>query len=371
MLSTKRVLVFQIGSLGDTVIAMPCYREIARRHPEAERLLLTNFAVGSKMVQAESLLRPSNLIKGTVEYPMPLRGWRNIVALLRRLRALRIDTLYYLMPEKKWINVLRHFIFLKLCGVREVRGLPWSKALRRHEELIPGRLWETEGSRLLRTIVPGRAPGAPSVYDRTLGLTAAERNKADSLLSEGSLGARFIAFSIGGRIPVKDWGDDNWSAVLRDLSAAAPDTGIVFVGSKDEFLRCEKLAASWCGPTLNSCGHLTPRETAAIIEKADVFLGHDTGTMHLAAAVDTRVLGLFCARDAPGLWYTDRPGDHFFYQQPPCFGCGVSEVADCHNALVCMSSHDPADVVRVARETLKSASGSAALLEGAVSTSSR
>src|SRR5208282_5771083 len=94
----QKVLIFQIGSLGDTVISMPCYREIARRHPDAERYLLTNFPIGSKMVQAEALLKPCGLIDGTVEYPMPLRGARNIVSLYRRLRALRIDMLYYLTP---------------------------------------------------------------------------------------------------------------------------------------------------------------------------------------------------------------------------------------------------------------------------------
>ena len=348
----EKVLIFQIGSLGDTVISMPCYREIARRHPDAERLLLTNVAVGSKMVQAEALLRPSGLVEGTVEYPMPLRGWRNILTLFRRLRALRIDTLYYLMPEKKWTNVLRHFLFLKLCGVGTVHGLPWSRQLRQHQELAPGTLWETEGSRLLRTIMPGRPPGPPDAADRSLDLTDAERAKAGALLDEMPGAQRFVAFSIGGRIPVKDWGDENWSAVLSDLSATDPDLGIVFVGSRDEFPRCSQLARSWRGPTLNSCGRLTPRETAALIERAAVFLGHDTGTMHLAAAVDTRALGLFCARDVPGLWYTDRPGDHFFYEQPPCFGCGVSEVSDCHHRLVCMTSHRRDEVVRIATETL-------------------
>ena len=352
MARRERVLIFQIGSLGDTVISMPCYREIARRHPDAERLLLTNFAVGSKMVQAEAMLRPAGLVEGTVEYPMPLRGWRNIRSLFERLRGLRIDTLYYLMPEKKWTNVLRHFLFLKLCGVGTVRGLPWGKDLRQHQQIVPGQLWETEGSRLLRTITPGRAPGAPDAHDRALDLTGAEHAKAEAVLAEMPSARRFLAFSIGGRIPVKDWGDKNWSAVLRELSAAEPDLGIVFVGSKDESARCDQLATCWQGPTLNSCGRLTPRETAAVIERGDLFLGHDTGTMHLAAAVDTRAVGLFCARDVPGLWYTDRPGDHFFYEQPPCFGCGVSEVSDCQHGLVCMTSHSREEVVRVAAATL-------------------
>ena len=43
----KRILVYQLGSLGDTVITLPCYREIARRHPEADLYVLTNYPQGA------------------------------------------------------------------------------------------------------------------------------------------------------------------------------------------------------------------------------------------------------------------------------------------------------------------------------------
>lgn len=356
----EKVLIFQIGSLGDTVIAMPCYREIARRHPDAERSLLTNFAVGGKMVQAEALLKPCGLVEGTVEYPMPLRGLDNIRKLYRTLRELKPDVLYYLMPEKSLRNVIRHFAFFKLCGVGKIYGLPWAKDLRESRELVPGKLWETEGSRLLRTLTPTRAPGPPAPADRAMDFTDVERAKAENLLEEMKPAERFIAFSIGGRIPIKDWGDDNWSAVLEMLSAAEPDLGIVFVGSKDEHARNEALASFWRGPKVNSCGRLTPRETAAVIEHASAFLGHDTGTMHLAAAVDTRVLAVFCARNVPGIWYTDQPQDRFFYNQPPCFGCEVAELSECTHDLVCMTSHSREEVVQATRATLASLEETAA-----------
>src|ERR1700760_3879385 len=97
----RRILIFQIGSLGDTVISMPCYREIMRRHPEAEKFILTNLATDAKMVQAEMLLAPCGLIDGAVKSSMPVKGYKNAIALYRRLHALRFDELYYLGPEKR------------------------------------------------------------------------------------------------------------------------------------------------------------------------------------------------------------------------------------------------------------------------------
>jgi heptosyltransferase-3 len=350
----QKVLIFQIGSLGDTVISMPCYREIARRHPDAERYLLTNFPIGSKMVQAEAILKPCGLIDGAVEYPMPLRGTRNIADLFRRLRDLRIDVLYYLTPEKRLLNLVRHYAFFKACGMRDIRAVPWTRDLRHCRAVVAGKLWETEASRLLRNLEHRRLPGPPNPSDRLMDLSEAERGAAQRIVSEMPSAKRYIAFSIGGKIPVKDWGDDNWSAVLKLLSASEPELGIVFIGSNDERERSDKLAVSWSGPKLNSCGRLTPRETAAVIERAAVFLGHDTGTLHLAAAVDTRVLGLFCARNVPGMWYSDRPGDRFFYNQPPCFGCDLQTPEECPNALVCMTSHNRVEIVNATIEMLAS-----------------
>jgi len=280
----ERILIFQIGSLGDTVISMPCYREIARRHPDAERYLLTNFPIGKKMVQAEALLAPCGLIHGSVDYPMPLRDLSEIRRLYAELRALKIDSLYYLTPEKSTFKLIRHYSFFRACGITDVRAIPWSQDLRYPREIEPGSLWESEASRLLRTLDPNRNPGPPPPGDRVLDLSEEERSTANQLLKEMAGANRFIALSVGGKVPLNNWGNENWVAVLSELSTNNSELGIVFIGSADERERNDLLAKSWKGPKLNSCGRLTPRETAALIERADVFLGHDTGTLHLSTA---------------------------------------------------------------------------------------
>jgi ADP-heptose:LPS heptosyltransferase len=348
----QRVLIFQIGSLGDTAIAMPCYREIARRHPNSERLLLTNFPIGKKMVQAEALLAPCALIDGSVEYPMPLRGIRETADLLRKLRSLRIDELYYLMPEKRLLNMIRHYVFFKICGVGKVHGVPWRRDARFPKEIVSGALWESEASRLLRSLQPDRKPGAPPPGDRRLDLSEEERDCARRLLSEVPGMTRFIAVSVGGKVPINNWGNENWARVLEQISTSQPGLGAVFVGSADERERNERLAQAWRGPRLNSCGRLAPRQTAALIEKARLFLGHDTGTLHLAAAVNTPVLGIFSARNVPGKWYSDRPHDQFFYNKQSCFGCELEKVEDCPTGVACMKRHKVEEVVAATLEML-------------------
>jgi heptosyltransferase-3 len=346
------VLIFQIGSMGDTVIAMPCYREIARRHPDARRYLVTNYPKGSKMVPAQAILSATGLIAGCVEYPWPLRRTNAIIALYRKLVALRAKTLYYLTDEPKLIRLIRHYVFFRICGITEFHGVPWSRDLKYPREIEKQGIWESEASRLLRCIRARTESGPPPPADRSLDLSAEEKSTASSALQEAIGSGRFLAISVGGNIPVKDWGDSNWLDLLARLSREHPGLGVLFVGSADERGRNDSLAKAWEGPSFNSCGLFSPRETAALLNRACLFIGHDTGTLHLAAAVGTQIIGIYCARDMPGRWFSDRSGDEFFYNRLQCSGCGCREVAECPNERRCIATITPDQVLAAANNRL-------------------
>jgi heptosyltransferase III len=346
------ILIFQIGSMGDTVVSLPCYREIARRHPGATRYLLTNRPSAAKMVPAESILSATGLIADSIAYSWPLRGRDAILGLYRKLAALRATALYYLAPETKQSRLIRHYMFFRLCGIRRIYGLPWSRDLKYPRETPERGIWESEGSRLLRCVGAQTNPGAPSFDDRDLYLSEQERSTAASAVVKHLASRPFITIAAGGKIPLKEWGNHNWLQLVRTLSKEYPHLGVLFVGSADERERNDELAKAWEGPSFNSCGLFSPRETAALIEQAALFIGHDTGTLHLAAAVDTRVIGIYCARDVPGKWFSDRSEDTFFYTRLDCFNCQHVEVADCPNDRRCITSTTPEMVFLAARKAL-------------------
>ncbi|RLC87314.1 MAG: hypothetical protein DRI37_06285 [Chloroflexi bacterium] len=76
-------------------------------------------------------------------------------------------------------------------------------------------------------------------------------------------------------------------------------------------------------PRLNLCGQLSPRETAAVLKKAELFIGHDSGSMHLSAAVKTPYVAIFSARNKPGKWYPFGNQHRILYHQVPCCGCNL------------------------------------------------
>jgi heptosyltransferase-3 len=72
---------------------------------------------------------------------------------------------------------------------------------------------------------------------------------------------------------------------------------------------------------VNLCGRLTPRETAAVMAHAAVFLGPDSGPMHLAASVGTACVIAFSSRGQKGVWYPAGKQHEVIYHGPECAGC--------------------------------------------------
>jgi len=74
---------------------------------------------------------------------------------------------------------------------------------------------------------------------------------------------------------------------------------------------------------VNLCGQLTPRQSAAAFARARVFIGHDSGPMHLAAAVQTPCVAIFAARNKPRVWFPYGRQHRVIYHQTECWGCGL------------------------------------------------
>jgi ADP-heptose:LPS heptosyltransferase len=87
-------------------------------------------------------------------------------------------------------------------------------------------------------------------------------------------------------------------------------------------------------------------ELGALLQKSDLFLGHDTGMMHLATAVGTPVVAVFGPSD-PQIYGPYGEHARFVWKptvQSPCFYNGEA-VAECSCAMQCMRNIAVVDVV--------------------------
>ena len=297
----KTVIIFRIGSLGDTVVALPCFHRIARSFPNWRRIVVTDVPVSQKATSVEGILAKSGLIDGVIYFPPPPRKIRDFLRLWKEIRTIGPGALIYI-ADRDFTRTLRDICFFKLCGIGQVIGAPLSRDLRLPRVDPRTGYIEREAARLARCLAPLGAIDLndPGLWD--LCLQPDEITIADSSLAP--LGGKdFIAVNIGGKVRSKNWGNENWTTLFRLVAAEFSSLALIFVGSADEYDRSAELAAVWPGQTLNLCGALGPRESAAALKRALLFVGHDSGPIHLAAASGVRCVGIFGNFNRPKSWH--------------------------------------------------------------------
>ncbi len=325
---TKRVLIYRLGSLGDTVVALPALHLVARSFPDAERRMLTNFPVSVKAPAAAAILDGNGLVDGYFRYTV---GVRSPVALLRlwwELIRWRPQVLVYLGAARGVDSALRDAKFFKACGISTQIGVPINEEMQANlPQPLSGAL-EPECERLVRNL---RELGDAKLQDRRfwdLCLTQAEMSKAEEVLQDARE-RPVLAVSVGTKVQSKDWGRENWRALLEALGRIYPGYALALMGAPEESEASEFAAAGWSAgagdgsPVINLCGRLTPRESAACFAQSKIFLGHDSGPMHLAATVQTPCVAIFAARNIPRVWYPYGKQHRVIYHRVECAGCGL------------------------------------------------
>jgi ADP-heptose:LPS heptosyltransferase len=341
-MATERVLLYRLGSLGDMVVALPALHLVERAFPDAERRLLTNEPVSSKAAPAEAVLGGAGLVQGFLRYPAGTRSLWQLARLWWTLWRWRPQVLVYLAGARGVAAARRDAKFFRLCGVRRLVGVPLTEAMQQNfygaersagydAGLFDGDL-EPEAERLVRCLSELGTADVSDAASWELRLSAAERAAADAAIGSEALALGPMAVSVGTKVQAKDWGKENWRALLGRIAGELRERGedgraLLLVGAAEEAEASEFAAADWRaqggGPVVNLCGQLTPRESAAALARAEIFLGHDSGPMHLAAAVGTPCVAVFAARNLPRQWFPAGPQHRVVYHRVDCAGCGL------------------------------------------------
>jgi ADP-heptose:LPS heptosyltransferase len=348
--AARRVLIFRLGSLGDSVVALPALHLVRRAFATAERRLLTNMPVSTKAPAALAVLGGSGLVEGAFSYPVGVRDPAALFTLARQIRAWAPDVLVYLTEARGRLSTWRDLLFFRACGIARIVGAPTTADLRHHRIDRESGLAEPEAARLARCLHElGEARlDDPASWD--LGYGQAERAGAAAALAGWPGAERFIAVAIASKADVKDWPEASWRELLPRLAADHPGHGLALIGAAEDSSRARRLVDAWPGPSLDLCGRLSPRESGVVLGQARLFVGVDSGPMHLAAAAGTPVVALFSGRARPGIWFPVGPRARALHKRVPCAGCGRDV---CHDLdKMCIRAITPDDVLDTARTLL-------------------
>jgi heptosyltransferase-3 len=315
-LMRRRIGILRTGSMGDHLIALPLYRQIKEAHPGDTLILVCNLpARGNPKLVGPASFLPESLFAEWHNYPVG-SDWTAIKDTYRLIRNADLDLLYYLMPARTPKQLWRDKIFFWLARV-PVIGLRKDAAARGTQRLADSNPIEHETDRLARSIAL-QAHKTPR--DLSIDLTGAEHAEARVLL--GGAPACALVISIGTKLTVNDWGVDKWSQLVSSLGSVQRIDRLVLIGAADEYAYSETLRQHWPRQAMNFCGRLSPRQSAAVLAQARLFVGHDSGPMHMAAAVDVPIVAVFSSRNPPGLWFPLSANKRIHYSVIECMGCG-------------------------------------------------
>lgn len=314
----KRILVFRLGSIGDFVIALPCFHLIRRCYPHAEIVLLTNEPANQRIVSAESVLKGTGLVDRYITYTGGTRDYGHLWQMRQEIRALAPEAIIYLAPPRGHLSSYRDYLFFRMCGVRHLVGASGTSVMRGRSSIERNSvLQEPEAVHLGRQVAE---LGPIDFEDRRnwdLRLTADEIDEAARIFAETFRkgqhdgGRRLLGLSIGTKQAINDWGDANWRVVLQSLRSLG--YGLFIFGGPEDRQRSQDLVEGWPGTVLNLCGKISPRVSAAMLKHVRLFLCHDSGPMHLAAAVGTQCVAVFSRRNPPGNWFPFGSGHKILY----------------------------------------------------------
>jgi len=205
-----------------------------------------------------------------------------------------------------WIDLWRQVVGTQWDLVIDIRGsaLAWLVPTRRR--VIYNRSWET-GERKVEML--SRPLGAAAPLDPEIFLdprAVAERQAVlDPQLAAGAGPGPIIALAPIAHQPGKSWPAERWGELVERLKAEPRFEGWRFMavgGPGDRPPATPALEAA--GPRgIDFVGKGDILASAAAIDVADLFVGNDSGLMHVAAALGRPTLGLF----GPTEWWLYGP----------------------------------------------------------------
>lgn len=120
-----------------------------------------------------------------------------------------------------------------------------------------------------------------------------ERRKIETFWQQlGLFSRRVVAVHISAGNRFRDWGKENLVTFLESL-ASLPEVGPLLIGSKEDKLREKEILQSLKKEVASLVGETNLGDLIAVLEKVDLFVGPDSGPMHLAAAVNKPIVALF------------------------------------------------------------------------------
>jgi lipopolysaccharide heptosyltransferase II len=355
-----KILLVRLRLIGDVVFTTPLVRALRRAYPGATIAYLVE-------AEAAPVVEHNPHLDEVIVVPRR-RGARRIaddLALARRLRQERFDLVLDLHggPRSAWLT------WASGAGERigyDIKGRRWmyTRTVHRPRELRPRHSVRNQWD--LLEAIEGWPGGAPD--DRLDRVEMALEPGADARMAARLAragvadGDELIVLHVSAGNPFRRWPEPFFAETAAALAAGSPRRRLGFSSGPSDREAASRIAADARGRLgadagrIIDLGEFNLHELRALIDRSRLFVGGDTGPLHIAASTLTPIVGIYgptlAARSAP--W---RPSSAATFSietavaELPCRPCHQRVCV--HGDFRCLTRLMPDRVIAAAEQALR------------------
>jgi len=276
----QRILIVRLSAMGDVLLSTPLVRILKKRFPDSE----IDFIIKKEYA---SLIRNNPHISHIIEFSSK-DGLSELLRISREIKRREYDVIVDIQ-----LNLRSRILKFLKTGTKKFNYNP-----NRFQRFVLVHLRKD----IYKDIQPVplryiRSVSDLEVEDDGLGLElyidkVADRT-VDSIFKKSGLqnGCMVISMAPGAGRATKRWTEDGYIEVGRYFINKG--YRVVLLGGEGDVGVCSRIFDKMGQSTLNLTGKLSLQQTAAAIKKSDLLITNDTGLMHMAAALNTRVVAIF------------------------------------------------------------------------------
>ncbi|MBI5251667.1 MAG: glycosyltransferase family 9 protein [Desulfomonile tiedjei] len=301
-LSGKRILIIKQSSLGDVVHTLPLAHALKRCYPTCHIGWIVQRSFSGLLEPDPSVDEIIPIFIPSTSDPGAPKGAFKAAAQAtwKTLRELRNK--FRLKPYDFVLDLHASFRsgLLALTNPGGLRvGFADAKELNtwfQHDRLVPepDRPHAVDKNLLFAT----HLGCTPEADDFRLVVSPEAREKVRRFLQESGVRTecKIVYANPAARWETKFWTIQAW-AEFADLVIEKMDAMVVFAGSRDDSSYIQAIAERMKNTPVIAAGRLNLAEAVALLEASDIYVGVDSGPMHIAAFTGTPVVALFGPTD--------------------------------------------------------------------------
>jgi heptosyltransferase-2 len=352
-----KILVRATNWVGDAIMALPALRVVRAKFPDAHIAILARPYVAD-------IYRGQGVCDDLIAYDPrgAEKGFAGRERLVARLRSEKFDTALLLQNafDAAWL-AWRAGIPERIGYARDGRGILLTKSIAiskageipAHEqfyylELVRRAGWveRVEGAHEILLAV---SPEAGEAAERKL-IAAGVKSRA----ADGRTGALRVAIGAGASYgSAKCWLPERFAEVANRLMAESAAEVILF-GTAGETAVSNAIVAGMKSKPIDLTGKTAIAELPALLSRCQLFIGNDSGAMHVASAVGLPVVAIFGPTDPFGTAPVT-PKCTIVQEKPYCSPCFLRRCPTDHR---CMTRVSAESVTVAARAWLAGAGAS-------------